>query len=98
MGDLERVKDVFEQWKSKGYRSENPNYPLEELQSALYLAASSKHASIVSYLLSQGLYVGKEGLMVAVKAKSTDVFQAYLDNGWDINQNFGLAGGPALTF
>lgn len=93
-GDLDRAKFVLEQWK--GLDQGSP-YPLEPLQPALHIAASNKQVSTVSYLLTQGLYVDKVAVNAAVSAKATDVLQAYLDHGWDINQSLGLGGGPALT-
>lgn len=35
--------------------------------------------------------------MPPCRAEATDVLQAYLDHGWDINKSLGLGGGPALT-
>lgn len=89
-GDLERAKAVLEQWKARGHGS------LRDLQPALYSAASNKQALTVSYLLEQGLYVNMEALSNAVRSKATDVLQAYLDHGWEINQNLGLGQGPGL--
>lgn len=93
-GDLERVKVVFEQWKRLDHSSPNS---LEPLQPALYIAASSKQASTVSYLLDQGLHIDKVAVRAAVSAKATDVLEAYLYYDWDINKSLGLGGGPALT-
>lgn len=96
-GDLERAKAVLEQWKTRDHDPVNPNYPVEDLQPALYIAVSNKQALVVSYLLEQGLYVDKTALRDAVRVKATDVLQAYLDHGWDINKNLGLGCGPGLV-
>lgn len=96
-GDLERARAVLEQWNARDHGPVNPNYPLDPLQPALYIAASNKQALVVSYLLKQGLYIDKEAVRAAVSGKATDVLQAYLDYGWDINKSLGLNGGPALA-
>ena len=85
-GDLEQVKLLLAQRPLLG-----------PLQPALTDAASANQVGIVSYLLDQGLFCDLAVVKAAIAAGSTDVLQALLDHGWDINQNFGLTGGPALA-
>ncbi|OBT69335.1 hypothetical protein VE03_01038 [Pseudogymnoascus sp. 23342-1-I1] len=61
-------------------------------------AIANRHEALVSYLFSMG--IGEPSLYVweALEAKSTAIFQVFLDHGWDINKPLGRNKAPPLGY
>ena len=59
-------------------------------------AIANRHAALVSYLFSMG--IGEPSLCVrdAIEAKSTAIFQVFLNHGWDVNKPLGRNKAPPL--
>lgn len=93
-GDLPKVKALVESWStastgstpSRDASRPEPDKPLKEaLQAALTEAAENGHAEVVSFLLERGANITSAALRGGRDSRSTSVFQAFLDHGWDIN-------------
>lgn len=91
-GDLAAVKDAVERLKQKSYEPQLK----WRLHDSFYAAIKNGHASIVSYLLSQGVDIINLDSAAATKAKSYEVLQLLLDHGWDINTPMHWDEPPAL--
>ncbi|KAL9111606.1 MAG: hypothetical protein Q9187_007899, partial [Circinaria calcarea] len=72
---------------------------------ALCTAIELNHVPVIRYLLDQGFPINQYVLEYAFKrrpegadrnTRSTDVFQAFLDHGWDINQQWTASLPPSL--
>ncbi len=96
-GDLQSMKAIVEHWSTATTRSAHhhnePRPDADEhlqaaLQAALTEAAKNGHAEIVSFLLDRGANITDSVLRGGRDSKSTSVFQALLDHGWDINSKW----------
>ena len=105
-GDLPLVEALYEGYKAIG-PFQDDTLEGEEFQSrvdtAMSYAAAKGHASTVSYFLSQGLPISKGLPSMALLAtrysdtKAIDVYQVFLDYGWDMNQCIGSVT-PVLSY
>lgn len=93
-GDLAAVKDAVERLDQKSY---NPELRRRR-HAGLYEVIENEHASIVSYLLSQGVNIIDLDFGAATKIKSYPILQLLLDHGWDINIPMGWDEPPALQY
>lgn len=96
VGDLDGVQALLTDWLRCASNHRSPPDP-EPLQTALEAAAKHNQVSIVAYLVKQGLSCDRSTVKAALEGGATDVLQAFLDHGWDINGSLGLGSGPALT-
>lgn len=96
-GDLQNVKAIVERWSTAtigsahchdGPRLEADEHLKAAIQAALTEAAKNGHAEIVSFLLNRGGKITDSVLRGGRDSKSTSVFQALLDHGWDINSKW----------
>ncbi|KAF8063397.1 ankyrin repeat-containing domain protein [Lyophyllum atratum] len=85
-GDLAKIKELLEEWASSGSAS---SPPLNELLST---ASQNGYAHVVSYLLERGASVDVDVIVSAFATANVDVFQAFVDGGFDINTNLGHIG------
>lgn len=83
-GNIERVREVIDTWRSDP-SLEDPT--MEDMGRALILAAQNAHGKVVQFLLDQGVPVGQMAPKLAAREGpgAVDVFQAFLDHGWDVN-------------
>ncbi|KAI1074116.1 ankyrin [Whalleya microplaca] len=84
LGDIERVRWVMEAWKADP-SLEDPM--VEDMGMALILAAQNAKGNVVRFLLDEGVHVGLMAPKLAARDGdgAVEVFQAFLDHGWDIN-------------
>lgn len=96
-GDLQEVKALLEQLSptitNGTTNGDQPPLETDEdlkitLQAALVEAARHGHAAVGSLLLDRGAKITSSVLSGAKESKSTSVYQALLDHGWDINSKW----------
>lgn len=94
-GDLSRVQDLVEQWRANLSPSE---LTASHLRQPLVESLVANQAQVVSYLLDQGAELDSHLVTLApVEETSTDMFQVFLDHGWDIN-GITSNGAPRLKY
>lgn len=72
-------------------------YPLGPIEPVFYHAIRESRGSIVEYLLQQGIQMCTLAVWEAVEHNvSTDVWQAFVDSGWNINEPLGTKRCPPL--
>lgn len=59
-------------------------------------AITCRHAALVSYLFDRGIGEPSHYVSEAIEAKSTAIFQVFLNHGWDINKPLGRNKAPPL--
>lgn len=64
---------------------------------AFWAAIEFKNLGIVSRLLEQGIAVERGAVHEAIRAGSVEVFERFLEYGWDINMPLGGQDPPALA-
>jgi hypothetical protein len=64
----------------------------------MYRAVDEKKPQVVSYVLALGLKLERLAIERALDVKSVDIFQAFIDNGWDINAPLGELESPPLAY
>jgi hypothetical protein len=103
-GRLREAQSLVDQWsisspKSAAFRAvprsrltDDPPFPLEvpnaDRQSRLENAAEEGYSFLVSFLLEQGAEIMHLVVKAACDSNSTEVFQAMLDHGWNINEQY----------
>jgi hypothetical protein len=99
-GRLQEAQSLLDQWsisspKSAAFRT-NAAVPLPSFfddphaarQSKLENAAQEGYSFLVSFLLERGAEITHLVLAAARESSSTEVFQAMLDHGWNINEQY----------
>ncbi|KAI0195868.1 ankyrin repeat-containing domain protein [Astrocystis sublimbata] len=83
-GDVDGARSVLHAWKADP-SLKNPTP--EDMDMALINAARNAHGAAVRLLLDEGALVGLTAPKLAAKEGdgAIEVFQAFLDHGWDIN-------------
>ena len=82
-GDLFSVKEYVEQWRENISAAQLTN---SHLRQPLVEALVANQSQIASYLLDQGAKLDSHNVTLApIKESSTQMFQVFLDHGWDIN-------------
>ncbi|OJD22743.1 hypothetical protein ACJ73_05908 [Blastomyces percursus] len=87
LGDIGKIKPLCKAWMAEMSRTQ----PLEEIlslnvaQNAVVAAAKHRHALVVAYFLSFGVPITHMLIKDVINGGSTELFQALLDHGWDIN-------------
>ena len=94
-GDLSRVQILVEQWRANLSPSE---LTASHLRQPLVESLVVNQAQVVSYLLDQGAELDSHKVTLApIEDTSTDMFQVFLDHGWDIN-SITSNGAPRLKY
>ena len=94
-GDNSQVQTLVEQWRAKFSPSE---LTATHLRQPLVESLVANQARVVSYLLDQGAELDSHLVTLApVEETSTDMFQVFLDHGWDIN-SITSNGAPRLKY
>jgi hypothetical protein len=83
-GDLDN-DDVNEVFRSSLEAFEQKGFSLLELWPVLLSAVQSARPKIIKLLLSRGLVMNEMYISQAILTPSKEVFQAFLESGWDIN-------------
>lgn len=83
-GDVELVRKVVLAWRADP-SLENPT--TEDMDMPMILAAQNAKSEVVRFFLDEGVPVSPTVIKLAAKEgdEAVDVFQAFLDHGWDIN-------------
>ncbi|KAI1666360.1 Ankyrin repeat protein [Pyrenophora tritici-repentis] len=82
VGDLDddqSFHDELESFERKGHRS-------VELWPVLFSAVRHARPQIIKLLFSRGLAMNQMYIKQAIQTRSRDVFQAFIDSGWDVNE------------
>ncbi|KAH0556967.1 hypothetical protein GP486_005243, partial [Trichoglossum hirsutum] len=96
-GHLQEAQSLLDQWWSiSGLKSvvfqavplPSSLDPHDARQSKLENVAEKGHSFLVSFLLKQGAEITNSVITAAGDGESTEVFQALLDHGWDINEQY----------
>lgn len=85
-GNLEKVQALFADHK---ICKSSPDIPVQTL---LQLSARNSHPKIVTFLLQHGAIVDSSTVVSACTSNSTDIFQALLDAGFNLNESIGHPG------
>jgi hypothetical protein len=94
---LQEAQSLLDQWSASSPRAAAPwaiprlnslDDPHAARQSRLENAAEEGYSFLVSFLLEQGAEITSSVIIAAGKSNSTEVFQALLDHGWDINEQY----------
>ncbi|KAK3635925.1 hypothetical protein LTR56_014463 [Elasticomyces elasticus] len=96
-GDLEAVKDVFENAKTGSLGGTCTQTTKVSAGSALFLAVQHGWKDIVEYLLSEGMTVHATHIKVATNNRDTTVLELLFRHGWDINKPLHSGHPPALA-
>jgi hypothetical protein len=97
LGDLDN-QDVNVAFRRGLEVFERKNQSLCELWPVLLSAVQSARPKIIKLLLSRGLRMNEMYIRQAIKTRSKEVFEAFIENGWDVNEtwdNVSLA--PSFT-
>ncbi|RSL41925.1 hypothetical protein CEP54_015667 [Fusarium duplospermum] len=86
-GNLKRVREVVKAWRADP-SLKNPT--IKDMDMPMILAAQNAKAEVVRFFLDEGVPVSPTAIKLAARESwrrsgSVDVFQAFLDHGWDIN-------------
>ncbi|KAL2681122.1 hypothetical protein Neosp_008726 [[Neocosmospora] mangrovei] len=83
-GDVERVRKVVQTWRADS-SLENPT--IEDMDMPMILAAQNAKSKVILFFLGEGVPVSPTAVKLAAREgdEAVDVFQAFLDHGWDIN-------------
>lgn len=87
-GDFQETQSLLDQWSlaipyKPLYVGDNP----PPYQRQLYRAISCDYICLVGFLLEKGAEVDDEARNVANASGSLEVFQKFLDHGWDVNSH-----------
>ena len=88
-GDLDSVKTQVAVWNTHLDPPPGPpGYEIYALEPVFYHAVEQGQGAIVSYFLDNGIHLCRLALYKAIGDEvSITVFHAYLDHGWDINND-----------
>ena len=82
-GDVDAVREILA--ADEVTQGQVPRISQDELDRCLYEAIHEGHLDILPPLLSHGAKVESSALYAATRRGDKQVFQAFLDHGWDIN-------------
>lgn len=100
-GDVSIVRQILTGWPFKPPLTSSPTYYTDQLwpfHLALQTSIRKKQVDVLSCVLSFGMKINGSGISDAIDARSQGVFQAFLDNGWDINTPLSGMEPPALAY
>lgn len=84
IGDLD-VNDVNVTFRNCLEAFEQTGHSMLELWPVLLSAVQSARPEIIKLLLSRGMVMNEMYIRQAIETRSKEVFQAFLDSGWDVN-------------
>ena len=87
-GNLQEVQKLLHAWQLADQPEPPPGPPGDEkgpFWHALVFAIKHGHLHVAKYLLDQGFQCSWSGIDAAIETGSTEMLQAFLDHGWDIN-------------
>lgn len=90
--DLCTVERMLDDWAQAS--DSTASWPFNMV---LDTAIEERKPQVVSCVLNYGLTIGVASVHLALDAESSDVFQAFVDSGWDINAPLGRAYPPPLA-
>lgn len=82
LSDPHPVRSLLDRWHSS---ISLPKRGSEDLEHLVTQAARDGHPQILDYLLDHGGEVFYATTLTATDCASAEVFQVFLDHGWDIN-------------
>ncbi len=91
-GDLIQVKALLEQWHAAGKRVPPDGFccdPEDPFPMSMIAAIKNQRLDVIACLLDEGFPICAAGSAAASKVGSVDVYQTFLDHGWDINERPG---------
>ncbi|KAI4117143.1 MAG: hypothetical protein LQ338_007602 [Usnochroma carphineum] len=100
-GDLATIRQVLETWPSQpssGIDSGDYVPELWPFKAVLSGAIEKGNPEIVSDVLDRGLKIELYAVMLALDLQSMEVFQVFIDHGWDINMPLGETTPPCLAY
>ena len=101
-GDLATITRILSQWPVQPGSKPAPPQGCPGLwpfNLVIYTAIEKQHSQIVSYVLGLGLKMERLAIEMALEGDpSSDIFQAFIDNGWDINAPLGEVEPPTLAY
>lgn len=100
-GDLATISEILQQWPLQpgSMPAPAPNIPdLWPFPLVMYTAIEEEKPQIVSYVLGLGLKLGRLAIERALDVMSVDIFQAFIDSGWDRNAPLGQLRPPPLAY
>lgn len=95
-GDLD-VNDVNETFRNALEAFKQKGHPLCELWPVLLSAVQSARPEIIKLLLSEGLVMNEMYIRQAIETRSKEVFQAFIESGWDVNMIWDNLHPPVLA-
>jgi hypothetical protein len=96
IGDID-VNDVNETFRNDLEAFKHRGHPLCELWPVLFSAVQSARPEIIKLLLSEGLVMNEMYIEQAIETRSREVFQAFIDSGWDVNTPWDELHPPVLA-
>ena len=101
-GSLSRVQRLVEEWLAMPTPDLPPGpigYEIGALEPVFHHAIRKSKGAIVSYLMDEGILMSVPALDDALEYKaSVEVFQAFLDHGWNINEPLDEKAPPPLAY
>ncbi len=100
-GDVPTIRQILEQWPlqpNSNSVSGNNEQRLWPFKLVLSKAIEKANIQLVAYVLDLGLKVEMYAVMGALDIMSIEVFQAFIDHGWNINQPLWQSIPPALAY
>lgn len=88
-GDLIQVKALLEQWHATGKRVPPDGFccdPEDPFPMSMIAAIKNQRLDVIACFLDEGFPICAAGSATASKVGSVDVYQTFLDHGWDINE------------
>ena len=100
-GDVAAVIAILNLWPHKpnaGMISGDHDRELWPFKLVLSGAISKRNIRLVSLALDSGMKVEVYAVMMALDIESIEVFQAFIDHGWDINMPLSETQPPLLAY
>lgn len=88
-GDLTQVKALLKQWHAAGEPVPPDEYccnPEDPFSRSMFAAIENQCLDVIACFLDEGFAISATGSATASKVGSVDVYQTFLDHGWDINE------------
>ena len=90
-GNIQKFRQILD-----SRRSSEEEFDLRELSGVMVQATKRNSAQFIKELLHRGMPVDPLYVLEAIKMKAKDASEAFLDNGWDINQPISELNPPVL--
>ncbi|KAF4621996.1 hypothetical protein D9613_009561 [Agrocybe pediades] len=92
LGKLADAKRMLSGWREMHAGQGATSISDHPLQAGLIMAAENGKGDVVEFLLNDNFRVSPDVILAASRSQSTQVFQAMIDSGWDVNQSSGHTG------